>query len=179
MSLQLPEESQPSNPPLLSRRLYVDTVDGKFKIINSAGTIVILSDLVVPVYGTELHNIKSDNVETTGAPGFTNKVSLVTSSLAGGDYYIGWSYQWSYDSSTSDFVGQVTLDGTASLMEHRQEPKDSGGAGPGGTDQKYQVSGHDVITLAAGVHTINIDYASGGGSTAAIWNARLVLWRTV
>jgi len=177
MSIQLPEIPIPVDPPAGQWEFFIDVADQELKIKDSGGNVINLTSLNVNVFGTEFHEIKSDNVDTESGLSFVNKVSLVTSSLPAGSYYIGWNYQWNYDQTNNDFLGRVTLDGVPSLMEHRQEPKDSGGTGPGGSNQAHQLSGHDIVVLTAGIRTINIDFASGNGDTAAIWNARLVMWR--
>ena len=180
MSIQLPEIPIPVDPPSGQWEFFIDVADKQLKLKDSVGAIINLTDLNVNVFGTEFQEIKSDSVGLTTSASFITKLSMVTPPLPAGNYYIGWNYQWSYDDNANDFLGQVTLGGAPSLMEHQQEPKDSGGTGSGGqgTNQQFQISGHDVVPLIAGVHTIEIDYASAGGDTAAIWNARLVMWRT-
>lgn len=179
MSIQLPEIPEPVNPPAGQWEFFIDESDQQLKLKDSSGTVINLTNLNVSVFGSEFQAAVSEAIDTSTSAGFTTKLSLITSSLPAGTYYIEWNYQWNYNQNTSDFVGQVDLDtGAKRLMEHRQEPKDTSGTGPGGSDQRHQLSGHSVETLTAGVHTINIDYAAGsGGQIAAIWNARLTLWR--
>lgn len=96
----------------------------------------------------------------------------------GGDYEISWSYEWNMDTTGNDFLGRVQVDNSTTLMEHQQEPQDSGGGGIGGSNQSMPASGFAQVTLTAGSHDIDLDYASGDGfSTAAIRRRRLKIVR--
>lgn len=179
MSIQLPEIPEPVNPPAGQWEFFIDNADQQLKLKDSAGVVINLTSLNVSVFGAEFQTVKDESITTTVSDTFTTKLRLTTTDLPAGSYHIGWNYQWNYNQGTTDFVGQVSLDsGAKLLMEHRQEPKDVGGSGPGGSNQRHQLSGYAIETLTAGVHTIDIDYAAGvAGQIAAIWNSRLVLWR--
>lgn len=114
---------------------------------------------------------------TTGGLGTAgNGQRLTTASLPAGLYKIEWYYTWSYDDTTSDFLAEVELDSTDILVNHVQEPQDSGGAGNGGTNQRFPAAGHAYRNLAAGVHTIDINYG-GGGATSSLHLSRISLMR--
>ncbi len=99
------------------------------------------------------------------------------------DYKISWSYTWSLNDGSQDFVGQIELDNTTTIMEHNQEPKDTAGAGitlplvgggtaNTGTNQRQLASGFEIINIAAGIHSIDLDWAgSANGDFAAIYRA--------
>ena len=60
----------------------------------------------------------------------------------------------------------------------QHEPQDSGGGGFGGSDQSFPCGGFKYVNLAAGNHTVDIDFASGDGfSTAAIRKRRIEIQR--
>lgn len=178
MSIQLPEIPEPVNPPVGQWEFFIDTADQQLKLKNSTGVVVNLTSLNVNVFGSEFQEVSEDSITTTTGTGFINKVTLNTSNLPAGNYMLKWNYQWNYDDGANDFRGLVRNNTTAEdYMEHRQEPKDTGGTGPGGSDQRHQNSGF-IIRSLTGVNEIVIDYAAGsGGVTTAIWNARLALWR--
>ena len=103
---------------------------------------------------------------------FSEYLKLSTVLPTTGNYKISWSYTWSVNSTGNDFIGQVVVDNSNVIMEHRQEPKDASGAGvslpntDGGTssnstNQRYQCSGFFVLNLAAGAHEIDLDYRGG------------------
>lgn len=87
---------------------------------------------------------------------YTTYISLTPTLPALGEYKLEWSYTWSHDSSSSDFVSRITVNGT-SIMEHIQEPKDSAGSGNGGTDQRHLAQGFDVLSLS-GTPTIVLEF---------------------
>lgn len=178
MSIQLPEIPMPVNPPVGQWEFFIDENDQKLKLMDNNGTVINLTDLNVSVFGTEFQEDSDDTITTTTSVVFTNKLRLTTPALPAGNYRIEWNYQWNYDQGTTDFVGQVSNNTTVDLyMEHRQEPKDTGGSGPGGTDQRHQLSGF-VVRALSGINEIDINYAAGSnGVVAAIWNARLTIWR--
>lgn len=87
-----------------------------------------------------------------------------------GLYKITWSYTWSINTTTNDFIGQVNLNSGTILFDHQQEAKDSAGTGSnvttttGGTvntstNQKMAVCGEDIVTLTAGAFTLDLDFA--------------------
>ena len=101
-----------------------------------------------------------------------------------GDYKILWTYVWSLNDASNDFVGQVRVNGTV-IYDHIQEPKDAGGTGvtlPNtdggntntGTNQRHVLTAHEVINLTAGANTIDIQFrCSTNNDRAAIYRARI------
>lgn len=101
-----------------------------------------------------------------------------TFDLEGGLYLVTWSYQWSADTTSRDFVSKAWIDGSTSF-EHRQEPKDSAGSfGSTGTDQRYVTTFVHPIELSKGAHRFQFSYASGQNNVeASLWNAHLIVRR--
>lgn len=123
-------------------------------------------------FGSEYHSNAVEGSSTTSSTTFVQKVRLTTGSVAAGDYYIGWQYQWNMDSVQRDFKGQVDLDEGTLLMSHQQEAADAG------ADQLHYASGFAVVTLTAATHTVDIDFSvTNGGDVATIAQARLILYR--
>jgi len=122
-------------------------------------------------------DVEVETPQTTTAT-LVNGLTLTTPSIPAGRYRIGWYYEWGYDSTTSNFNAQVQLNNTTTLMNHNAEPSDSGGGGPGGTDQRFPVSGFSYVNLTAGIHFIDVDYGGTGfGVAATLWRARLEIRR--
>lgn len=121
----------------------------------------------------ELNQVASETLQQTTSDQYQQKLSLVLTGLVGGTYRIGWYYEWQYNSIARDFRARVQVDDASTLMEHEQEPKDSG------SDQFYPVSGFKYETLTAGDHHVDLDWCSSSlGDTATIRRARLEVWRT-
>ncbi len=104
----------------------------------------------------------------------------ITPVLAAGTYEIGVSYKWSLDSNGNPrFIGNVELDGSnlyAVTPAHVQRPRDGGGAGPGGTDLRYNNTNQPRrVTFASdGAHTLELFYsksAGGAGVEAALYSS--------
>ena len=103
---------------------------------------------------------------------FTPQLKLRMSLLNGikGRYRISWYYEWGYNKTSYNFRGEIKLNNSDILMNHKQEPKD------GGTDQSVPSSGFAYVNLNTGDHTIDLNYWAELG-TAYIKNARLEIWR--
>lgn len=142
--------------------------------------------LAMPVFGTEFQFVEDQSVSTTTGILFTNKLTLVTPALPAGNYRMTFSYQWNYDATNSDFEARGVLNGATAfndrLFNHRQEPKDNGGTGPGdtvgtGTDQNHSHT-FTIIKNFTGVQTIELDWRSTNlGTNSSIWHSTLELWR--
>lgn len=157
----------------------------------------------VPVVGSKLRWDGSnwvpfldfkDFVSTTTPAGtqgttFVQYLRLSTTIPATGNYKICWNYEWSLNTTGSDFEGRVELDDTTTLSNHVEEPQDAGGGGitvtnldggtfDTGTNQRREESGFDVINLTAGSHTIDIDLANSVADTeATIYRASITVER--
>ena len=121
--------------------------------------------------GEVAHN--SDATEsTTTSTDWVQKLRLTTGTLSGGTYRIGWTYRWNYSNAGNDFRGQIEIDDTTQIMEHRQEAKDPG------SDQAYWCSGFVYVDLTSGVKNIDLDYCSANASyTARIRDVHLEIWK--
>ncbi len=133
---------------------------------------------ITNVYGSGFSSEQSEALGTTTLGSFGNYITLTTASVLPGIYKIVWSYTWSYDNTGNDFLGRLLFDGSDTLMSHRQEPKDSSGSGPAGTNQRFLAAGFAFVTLSVtGTHTFELDFASAGGHTAAIYRGALEFLR--
>jgi len=117
---------------------------------------------------------------TTVANTFVQKVRLTLTVTASntGTYRLDWSYFWNLDSQANDYRGRVQENDTTTLMEQRQEPKDSaGGGGIGGTNQRFPAAGTVLRTLTPGTYNYDLDYTTSSGDEASIFEARLIMYR--
>lgn len=112
-------------------------------------------------------------------PNFADKINVTTVEKPPGDYRIVWSYGWNHNSPQNDFIGRIVLDSTSVPMVHRQEPKDAGGTGPGGTNQRYYQSGFFQTTFAsAGTHTIVLQLGTSDAAVdSSMFDARVEIYR--
>ena len=116
--------------------------------------------------------------QSTGSTIYQQALRLNTGAISAGNYRVGWYYIWSHDDIATDFLARVQLDVGTTIGIHQQEPSDAGGAGPGGTDQRFVTSGFAYRSLTAGAHTVDIEYAtSRAGQTSSIYEARIELWQ--
>ena len=91
------------------------------------------------------------------------------------DYRIEFSFVWSLNIASSDFVSEFTVDGNV-IWPHRAEPADSGGADGGtgsGTNQRYAHSYSIVLPLTAGAHTAEFSFRPSvpGGVESTVYQA--------
>lgn len=112
----------------------------------------------------------SENMSSTNSSNPVRKLRLSISDLPAGTYRIGWYYEWTSSSMSSDFRARVQLNDTIDLMYHSQEIKDTG------TDQNIPQSGCAYQELSDGDHNIDLDYWHES-YTAYIQRARLEIWR--
>lgn len=139
----------------------------------------------LPFHASVNQNTGLINQTTT----FEDYVILTFVAPETGSYRFDWHYLWSYNSTSSDFRAEILLD-TTKLLEHREEPQDSGGSGVvlnntsggtnnTGTDQKRQESGFCIEeNLSAGTHTFKIQFCgSSNNQEATIYNAHLAVTR--
>ena len=130
-------------------------------------------------YGTEFSFDENLTPVTNSTIILQSHLQLTSINLSGGDYKISWSYEWNHDDTGTDFVGNIDVDSGTIIANHFQEPSDSLGGGPGGTDQIHQASGFRIITLLAGVHTVDINFASSsGGDDSTIIQSSLEIIKT-
>jgi len=126
-------------------------------------------------------SVVGPSINTT-ANGFIPYATLNFTSLHDASYRLAVSYIWAHDSAANDFRAQFLLDGV-SMWEHRQEPKDSAGADGGtgaATDQRHLSHYEEVVPLAAGAHTLVLEFApSAGGVEATIFEADITSERFI
>jgi len=109
--------------------------------------------------------------QTNGTATLAQALRVTTPSVEAGDYLASWSFTWNMDQTSRSFVARVEQDDTTQLWAMHQEPKDSS------TLQEHPASGLAQVTLTAGAHTFDLDYANNGGGTARITNARMTFYR--
>ncbi len=132
------------------------------------------------LFGRQFSYVDQSEPKSTTANTFQSASVLNYTCEKAGKYRIGWTYIWSFDSSSDDIEIRVMLDGTTALMVpmHREEPSDSLGTGVGGTDQRHENAGFKYITLPAGSHAISLEYRSTvAGTDATIHSSALEIWR--
>lgn len=97
---------------------------------------------------------ESDAESETTATSYEEKVNLTTSSLLSGDYMIRYCAEATITSGFKTVDVRVDLDDAEELAELKFDSQD---------DVEYMpLSGFKKKTLSSGVHTIDIDFRSGG-----------------
>lgn len=170
-------------------------------IVFTDDTAIVATDTILEAMGKlqaqnndTQNKLFKDFIRTTsGLVNNTNTLEnffqLSTTVPETGNYKISCSYSWSLNDGSADFIGELILDGSTQIYDHRQEPKDTGGTGitlPNtgggntntGTDQRHPADFSDVINLTAGAHTIDLNFAgSAAGDAAAIYRAAIMIER--
>lgn len=121
---------------------------------------------------------RTDTPAGTQSTSFQQYLRLTTTIPETGNYKVSWSATWSYNNTSTDFLAQLELDDTTVIDDFRREPQDSSGTGitvtnllggtfNTGTNQRLKYSGEDVLNIAAGSHTIDLDLAGSATSNEA------------
>ena len=101
------------------------------------------------VYGTERTYAEALAFSTTTSNVLFLKLALVHPAVPAGTYQLRWSYSWNHNSTGNDFNAEIQDTALAVLMSHNQEPQDSGGPGPGGTNQLMRAAGFIELVYGA------------------------------
>jgi hypothetical protein len=109
-------------------------------------------------------------VGPTTPTGWTEKLSMTTSSLPTGLYRVGYTYSWWTDVKEKEMEVRVQLDDAALLALQSM-------SNPGGVGTLGVLSGGFAYANLGGVHTIDIDFGAPGGDTVNIRQARIELWK--
>jgi len=103
---------------------------------------------------------------STSSNVYQQKLRLSTSSLIAGDYRIGWSIEIEATDDKGDPFFQIDVDDTTQIHETDLTNASA-------KDVTAGFSGFDIVTLAAGVHTIDLDFRDNSKKTLIVGNARL------
>ena len=134
-----------------------------------------------------LHIFTFTGPDTTTSETFQNVINE-NPTLEAGDYIIEVSYGWNHNSTSSDFEGRVTFNGSilgdpfSNGVTHKQEPKDSAGSGgSSGTSQQYSWSQKFYVTgVTAGAKNILLDYRTDDSDDeSTIWNVIIEIKRKI
>lgn len=146
--------------------------DGQY--VRRSGT-TLAGDPGPGFFGQNYGSSRTDAEATTTSATYVQRHRHTTPSLPAGDYYIGYQAEFSLEDENS-FVGvRAQLDDTTDLGEVYQAIKKKWTIA---IPTWHPFAGHQVVTLGAGVHTIDIDYLDeAAGNIAHIRRARVVIWR--
>ena len=114
-----------------------------------------------------VHQVESAAQSTEAGTVYVNKATITTPVLEGGDYLISYGASVANATATSKSVVRATLD-AADLQECTLVGT--------GTGEYQSFSGQKFATLAAGTHTVEIDFKAATG-TAEIADASIVIRR--
>lgn len=150
-----------------------------YGVINDGDELVRSGVTVVGVarniYGTERVYAEALPFSTTTSNVFVLKLSLTHAAVDPGSYQLRWSYSWNHNSTGNDFNAQIQNGSGTVLMDHFEEPKDAGGAGPGGTDQIMREAGFIELNYGAvTTDTFSLSFRSSvAGVLSGMGDARL------
>lgn len=123
------------------------------------------------IFGSQLTAAKSDSESSvSGTTAWQQKLSTGALSLPDGTYRIEWYAELKNSSISDDILFRVQRNNTETLGDLNIEGKDN--------TNYFPVSGFDILTLSAGSHTFDIDYAIETTlMTGYIRRARITVWR--
>jgi hypothetical protein len=147
-------------------------------VATDSGNGEVLVEAPQPVFGTEFNYTENQSIMTTTSAIWTIHSSM-TVNVPAGKYRIMLNYGWNYNSTTSDFMGRLVIDGAQSGQYHRQEPKDSaGGFSTTSTNQRHNSTILRYVDLNAGTHTISFSFrSSNSGIKSSAWDSTIEFWR--
>lgn len=112
---------------------------------------------------------------------FANFINASFTLAHAATYIVTATYYWSHDDGATDFVARLTYDGAnVNTQQHTQEPQDTAGAGPFGTNQRHIATLRAIIAGTAASHVFALQWAgSAANDSAAIYEATLTVERWV
>ncbi len=132
------------------------------------------------IYGTELVKASNAGPVVYNGPAniYQDALQINPLLISGRTYTLEWSFNWGYNAANTDFLARVLQNGVSTPWTMRQEPKDTGGGGPGGTDQRHPVSFFlDDITGVGGFDFRLQLSSSAAGVDAVMENIRFKFYR--
>jgi hypothetical protein len=119
-----------------------------------------------PLYGTECWYVAAVP-ETSGSSGAWATKAVIVASVKGGSYKLSWRHNWRMSAANLQFQWRLR-DGATVLATSNQRYMN--------TVESRNDSGFVIVTLAAGTHTISVDFLPVSG-TAYMSNAYLEVVR--
>lgn len=131
-----------------------------------------LDSLFINLFGTENQETSNTTLASTTSGTYQTYLTLNTTNLPAGKYRIGWNYAWAFASTAQNFQARIVLDGATTLLQHIEEPQDTGAA------QRRISCGFQYVTFGtSATHTVALTYSSSGGATAYMAFGKIELWR--
>jgi len=172
------EVFEPPTPPIGRVYTWLDSISGTMKQKDGAGVVNDFEgaqgaqgDQGIPgdagpagpagpafVIDYEFSETLKENDTTV----FVSYIQKNVTIPAAGDYEIMCSWQWSGNSNQEDCEVNLVVDGTTYAMQI-EEPKDSAGAGPSGTNQRIARAQNIIHNFASsGSKSIDMQLRSSG-----------------
>ena len=141
----------------------IDTISGTLS--NESGT-----EWQAPV----VYEASDEEVSSTSSTSYQQKTRLTVDDVVAGKYRIGWSFEWAYSSSSSEFILRVQLNDTKDLANCTTR------AVPANSSKFTCSSGFCYETLLQGTNYIDVDWCSSQNKkTSSIRKVRLDMWRVL
>lgn len=157
-----------------------NTTESKFKVYDGTTTrVFVFEPLPAGDFGSEFEYFESLGISTSTLSTFIPKINVTTASKPIGIYKVNWSYGWNYNATNTNFIAEIQADATT-VMEHVQEPSDSGGNwNATGTDQRFRAAGSFYLNVtAASTIDLLLQFRSeNAGTNASMFDARIDIWK--
>jgi hypothetical protein len=128
----------------------------------------------LPIFGEDYQTAVDASESSTTLAAYQQKLRLTTASLAAGTYRVGFSMDYSSDDENEPMLLRCQVDDSTTIGEASpvQKKKLADGA-------YNNWASFNQIALAAGVHTIDLDFANSNAKTTYVKNARIEIWRVL
>jgi hypothetical protein len=137
---------------------------------SNAGSGVATITTTAPVFGTEFATGGEEGETNTNSTTGTEKAALAVTGIPAGTYRFGWYYEWRRNTTSNDYRALIELDGTTTIMDHREESQD--------VNSWHIEGGFYNVTLGAGNHTFSFQhYGESSGNTSYTRRLRMEIWR--
>jgi hypothetical protein len=155
--------------------------DGSNWIHDGSGWVSDDNPGAQSIFGSEYQKVVSPSVKTTTIyhGSGTSKLFLDTGVLPLGNYKIEVAYGWNANSTSSDFISFLNIDGVMEGQAHEQEPKESCGRFlTTGTSQKHYTQRVFFMDNWSGQHNLDLRFKTEKkNKEASMWDASISIMR--
>lgn len=162
--------------PLLEDHDTVNTTEYEILVPDGLGGVTYIER-----FGS-FYQIETDDTLVNTAvlePTFTNYLTMTTPNLPAGDYMISWSYNVRHSATNNDWAVSVDVVGLDALTLNNQNAPgfDAEQPADASLNQAAPRHGERLVSWAAGVHTVVLEFSNQTGGNTDIKRGELVMWR--
>lgn len=163
------------NPPALST-MYVSLSNKMIYYVGADGMVMLLPISEGSILAKLYYEEAKDPVSATGTG--NNTMLTMTETFDPGIYMIDVVYGWTADSTGSDFIAEVLVDGSPACQLHQQEPQDAAGSVAWtNTNQLHTGIKRFTVDFTDGAsHTIEVVFRASGAIPVSMFDTTIFAW---